>query len=162
MGEYLLHQLTFFKMQFEQELEKLKNDLKEKWIDHCQRNKDWICQYMSDKNLWISTGEDVEQSLVENNPDEVFSKWDPSRPDSNFVIGVISSFDTEVQALLRFAMGLSKNPNIIIYSLGLHFDPFLEIARRELNGQQQATLLPATSELDDIREQIKLQNGEIT
>ncbi|QCS48175.1 hypothetical protein FEK30_01280 [Picosynechococcus sp. PCC 11901] len=148
-------------MNFTQELEKLKHDICEKWLDYCQRNEEWICTLMNANSLWRNTNEEIDQYLIEADQ-EKFESWNTSRPNADFIIGVVSNFNLEAQSLIGFTTTLSTNRDVIIQSLGLNFDPFLEIERRKFSQSQQATLIPASSELDDIREQIKQNSGEIT
>jgi hypothetical protein len=75
-------------------------------------------------------------------------KYVPCRPNSLFILGVISILEPEIQGLCNF-VSLNK-PNEIIKALGLDFDPELELQKR---SQQQSEI--DSQHLDRIREEIK-------
>lgn len=145
-------------MNIAKDFTQLKKELKEKWLRYCIDNETWICNLMNSNSLWVKTQETIEAELK----DAISENWQISRPDSDFMIGVISALVPEISEFIEIITTATTDREAIVKALDLHFDPFLEIERRNLNHSQQATLLPVSSELDDIREQIKLQNGEIT
>ncbi|AMA09921.1 DUF5331 domain-containing protein [Picosynechococcus sp. PCC 73109] len=136
----------------------LKKELKEKWLVYCERNETWIFNLMDSHRLWVKTQENIEEDLKSF----IDANWQTSRPNSDFMIGVVSILSPQICEFIEVIMTATTDRTSIIKSLDLDFDPFLEIERRKFSQNQQATLIPASSELDDIREQIKQNSGETT
>ncbi|WP_017292738.1 DUF5331 domain-containing protein [Geminocystis herdmanii] len=121
-------------------LTEVKKDLKEKWLDYWEINRKWIilfCNYSS--NRWKKT------------PDE------GKRPD--IILGIICGLEPDfAKDFMETLVSLNKDSDALIQSLGLNFDPDIELKKRREERektQQEAHLLPPVSPLDELRQKIK-------
>lgn len=122
-------------MSVSQKFKQLKIELKEKWIDYCRNNEDWICRLLDSNNGWKKTNEKISQDLF-----KYVGTWNFGRPNSLFIIGITPVLVPEIIEIIGIIMLGTSNAEIIVQALDLDFDPFLEIKRRELNSKQQETL----------------------
>ncbi|NJN74720.1 MAG: DUF5331 domain-containing protein [Limnothrix sp. RL_2_0] len=149
-------------MSLPQDLEQLKKELKEKWLEHFKLNQDWIIIWVTKNGLWRPTQEKVEDEILESLSSES-QKYSPRTLQSDFLIGFISGLEPALYSLLKLLCITSPNSENIINALELNFDPLVELERRKYTIEDSKVFQEfPVSELDDIREQIKLQNGEIT
>lgn len=120
----------------------IKKKLKEKWLDYWEINHDWIiifCNYSS--NRWRKT------------PDE------GKRPMSEIILGIICGLELDfAKDFMETLVSLNKDSDALIISLGLNFDPDIELEKRREEKEkthQEAHLLPPFSPLDELRQKIK-------
>jgi len=121
-------------------LTEVKKDLKEKWLDYWEINREWIilfCNYSS--NRWRKT------------PDE------GKRPMPEIILGIICGLEPNfAENFMEVFISLNKDSDALIRALGLNFDPDIELKKRREERekvQQEAHLLPPVSPLDDFRKQ---------
>ncbi len=79
-------------------------------------------------------------------------KYQPCRPNSIFILGVVSVLEPEIQGLCNFAP--PTKPNEIIKHLGLDVDPELELKKRPKKTTNQQLNLDSQY-LDQVREETK-------
>lgn len=151
-------------LNFSQSLISLKEELKEKYLDYFQKNREWLIFFADSNSFW----QDLDEEKITENDREIIKLLTPEdegyevrRLHSLMMLGIVSGLEPSIDSLISMLCFTCPNANQIIYGLGLDFDPFIELKKRELKQNKQ-TISEPTSELDDIREQIKLQNGEIT
>lgn len=126
--------------------EQFKAELKDKWLDYYQANRSWLQHYMNGTSYW-STCTECEENLKDDN-------YNPRRPNSYFVIGVISGLEPKVQGLLSSLGYTTTSEDSIVKALGLDFDPEIELKKRSQQLEQKKS--EADSQyLDQIREEIK-------
>ena len=109
--------------------EQLKAELKGKWLDYYQANRDWL-------NKINGYGHRINDS------------W--------FILGIITALEpkSELKELLQYFLLVTKNCDSIIKALGLDFDPELELNKRlEKTIQQQTD--SDSQYLDRVRKEIK-------
>ena len=123
--------------------EQLKAELKDKWLDYYETHKNWLQRSIYENSQWSQNVKYKEKF------DDGYS---PRRPNSFFLLGIISAIEPELKGLLSFAP--LHDPNLIIKNLGLDFDPEIELKKR--SQKQISKQETASSEyLDKIREEIK-------
>lgn len=128
--------------------EQFKVELKDKWLDYYKQNCSWLRQLVNKSKYWIDDSLNYEEEeLKELKIDE---NYNPCRPDSRFILGIISTLEPQVHTLLYYLVSLNDNPDSIIRSLGLDFDPEIELKKRPKKETQNTT-----EYLDQIREEIK-------
>jgi Family of unknown function (DUF5331) len=126
-----------------------KKDLKEKWLDYWEINREWIlifCTKYDSNKRWIPT------------PDK------GNRPMAEIILGIICGLEPDfAQDCMETLMSLSQDSNALINALGLNFDPDIELKKRREERekvQQEAHLLPPVSPLDDFRKKIQESNNQ--
>ena len=126
--------------------EKFKAELKDKWLDYYEANRNWLQSFMNKNSSW-TTNVKYEGELED-------PKYTPRRPNAHIILGTITVLEPQTQGWLVFCPNLQTDPNLIIKALGLDFDPELELKKRE---QQKLQIQQTTSieYLDQIREEIK-------
>jgi Family of unknown function (DUF5331) len=109
--------------------EQFKAELKEKWLDYYQVNRDWL-------------------EKIDGHGYRISDPW--------FILGIITALDpkSELRELLQYFLLVTKDCNSIIRALGLDFDTKKELEKRTagLAAKQEKT---ASEYLDQIREEIK-------
>ena len=126
--------------------EQFKAELKDKWLDYYDANRSWLQHLMSETGYW-STATKCEEDLKDDD-------YNPRRPNSYFLIGVISGLEPKVQGLLSYMGYTTSSEDYIVRALGLDFDPEIELKKRSQQLEQQKS--EADSQyLDQIREEIK-------
>ena len=129
--------------------EQFKSELKDKWLDYYQHNQHWL------KLLLVPNKGNWYESANYNKKDLGDEKYQPCRPNSIFILGVVSVLEPEIQGLCNFAP--PGQPDEMIKHLGLDFDPELELKKRCLRlasrSQQKINREPETDKhyLDRIR-----------
>ena len=118
--------------------EQFKAELKDKWLDYYEVNRNWLQRSINDNRQWL-------QSVTYEEKFE--NGYNPRRPNSFFLLGIISAIEPQLKGLLSFAP--LHDPNLIIKNLGLDFDPEIELKKRP---EKEKT---PSEYLDKIREEIK-------
>lgn len=106
-------------MKILEEFEKLKADLRKKWLDYYEINQAWIKVAAINKtHTWVEVvdGKSVTMTC----------------PDSKLVIGVVSDYDPRVSEFIQVSTQFSGTCNLdkIVEGLGLRFDPDVALAER--------------------------------
>ncbi len=104
--------------------EELKPNLKDKWLDYYEANQRMVRQLMKNGHQ-LAYGNGF------------------SRPNSEFILGIISVLEPRVEEYLFCFFLVSKDLDQIVSILGLNFDPETELKkRREKNSKsQQAAII---------------------
>lgn len=115
--------------------EQMKVELKEKWLDYYEANRDWI-KSANLHRVWQW------QKVVNNEKVNFYC------PDSKLIIGVITVLDDRVSGFIYASKELSRkiDCDFIVIGLGLAFDVevALEERQKEQEGEiQEAKLLTA-------------------
>jgi hypothetical protein len=116
------------------QFEEFKAELKEKWLSYYQTNRIWLQKYMSYYGGWRDTVNSVKydkEELISLGLDEGYS---PCRPECYYILGVVSVLEPQIQGLLSFAQYLNTDSEGLVKTLGLDFDPEIELKKR---SQQQ-------------------------
>jgi hypothetical protein len=114
-------------MELSQELIRFKQDIKEQWLEYCKKNERWLRRLMNENNDWISIKEEIEPELLE----KLGGQWVTRIPTHYLIIGAIPLLDPSASSVLELMIEVSDDIERVIQSLGLNFDPFLELKRRE-------------------------------
>lgn len=106
-------------MKILKELEQLKIELKEKWLDYYEINHDWIkVAALHKTHTWVEIldGKSVPMAC----------------PDSKLIIGVVSDSDPRVSEFIQVSTNFSGTCNLdkIVEGLGLRFDPEVALEER--------------------------------
>lgn len=123
-----------------------KTELKDKWLDYYETNRDWLQSFMNKNSSW-ATGVKYEGELED-------PKYTPRRPNAYLILGTITVLEPQTQGWLVLCPYLQTDPNLIIKALGLDFDPEIELKKRAEQKQLQLETTPSEY-LDKIREEIK-------
>ena len=123
-----------------EEFEQMKSELREKWLNYYEINRDWIkISKIHQGQGWVEVIEDKNVSLY--------------CPDSKLIIGFVSALDKRVSKFIYISMQFSGVCNLdkIVQGLGLRFDPDIALKEREKTMQekeeiQEAKLLTADEE----------------
>ena len=121
--------------------EQIKTELKDKWLDYYEVNKNWLQSFMDKNNSWVVNVH--YEGELEN------SKYKPRRPNSHFILGVVTTLEPQIKGLLVFSINLQTDANQILKALDLDFDPEIELKKRLEKAKT------AAEDLDKIREEIK-------
>ena len=109
------------------QIEPLKAELKEKWLDYYQANHSWL---------------------------EKLNGHRYSVRDSWFILGIITALEpkSELKELLQYFLLVTQNCDSIIRALGLDFDPELELEKRAQQTINRETEIETDKQyLDHIR-----------
>ena len=128
--------------------EQFKAELKDKWLDYYETNRNWIQALRS--SCWFDSVEIKEEELQTLGINE---NYNSQRPESRIIIGAICSLEPQIRVLLSYLVPLNDNPDSLVHSLGLDFDPELELKKRKQQKSQQE--ITPSEYLDKIREEIK-------
>ena len=109
--------------------EQFKAELKDKWLDYYQENRDWL-------------------NKINGHGYSVTNAW--------FILGIITALESksELKELLQYFLLVTNDCDSIIKALGLDFDPERELEERS-QQQQQQSLDFEHKYLEQIREEIK-------
>ena len=102
--------------------EQFKAELKEKWLNYYQTNQAWLKPFLLERYAGWCKKVDYNHEELEN------EQYQPCRPNSMFMLGVVSILESEIQGLCNFAP--PNQPDEMIKHLGLDFDPELELKKR--------------------------------
>lgn len=127
--------------------EQFKAELKDKWLNYYQANRNWLQHYMDEDGGW-SDSVDYDKEELENF--EVDEDYEPRRPECYFILGVASVLEPSVRGLLAFAGSLTTDSEELVKALGLDFDPELELEKRAQQSTDRQTETDLTY-LDRIR-----------
>jgi len=111
--------LKVLTMKILEELEQLKAELKEKWLDYYEINQTWIKVAAIHKgHTWTEVINGTNTTLY--------------CPDSKLIIGVVSDSDPRVSEFIQVSTQFSGTCNLdkIVEALGLRFDPDVALAER--------------------------------
>jgi hypothetical protein len=112
-----------------EQVEELKAELKDKFLDYYQANQNWL-------------------KKMEGRGQTINNTW--------FILGVVTALEprSELKELLQYFLMVSQDSDTIARDLGLNFDPEKELEKRqtELAAKETKTV---TKYLDQIREEIK-------
>ncbi len=84
--------------------EKLRQSLKAKWLAYYRENSHWLNRLQ----VWVTCK-------------------GQRRPNSSFILGTLATLDPQFKQMLPLIVDLNKDPDEIVVSLGLNFDPDKEI-----------------------------------
>ncbi|NEP19836.1 MAG: DUF5331 domain-containing protein [Leptolyngbya sp. SIO4C1] len=87
-------------------VEKFRHALKQKWLAYYQDNRDWLVRL----GVWVTC-------------------QGQRRPSSSFILAALSTLEPKLTQLLPLVVDLNNNPDRIVISLGLNFNPDEELAR---------------------------------
>jgi hypothetical protein len=144
-------------MDIREVFEQMKAELKEKWLDYYEINRDWIkvaCLHQGWKWKEVVNGEEVTLSC----------------PDSRLMIGVISGLDKRVTDFIHVSTKLTSKCDYdsVIRGLGLVFDTETALEERQREKEQEedtqeAKLLTASGEdyTDPLLEELRREAREI-
>jgi hypothetical protein len=127
-----------------------KAQLKDKWLNYYEVNCSWLKQFKNNPRYWFASLDYEQEELKEL---EIDQEYNPCRPDSRFILGVISTLEPQVHILLSYLVCLNDDPDCIVNSLGLDFDPEIELKKRAYKQTQQ--IQTDSQHLNQIREEIK-------
>jgi hypothetical protein len=131
--------------------EQLKAELKEKWLNYYQVNRNWLKHNMDEDSGWCDSV-DYEKEELKNF--KIDKNYEPRRPECYFILGVISVLEPSVRSLLTFMGSLTTDSEELVKALGLNFDPEIELMKRSQKaGNQQLNL--DSQYLDQVREEIQ-------
>ncbi len=103
--------------------EKLQRSLKAKWLAYYRENRHWLNRLQ----IWITyEGQ--------------------RRPSSSFIVATLSILEPQFTKMLPLIVDLNRDPDQIVASLGLNFDPEKELEALpalKANGVEFRMLLPA-------------------
>ena len=119
--------------------EQFKAELKDKWLDYYEVNRNWLQPLIRTNGNW--------HKGVQYKEGELEKDYKPYRPQSLFILGVVSILEPEIQGLCNFIS--PSNPDELMCHLGLDFDPEIELKKRP---EKEKT---PSEYLDKIREEIK-------
>ena len=121
--------------------EQFKAELKDKWLDYYEANRNWLQSFMDKNGTWVCNVK------YEGELDE--PKYKPRRPNASFILGVLTALETQISGLLVFSAELQTDANSILKALNLDFDPEIELKKRP---EKEKT---PSEYLDKIREEIR-------
>jgi Family of unknown function (DUF5331) len=122
--------------------EQFKAELKEKWLNYYQENRNWLQRYMNNSSGWCDKAYCEKETLKDLGFNEDYT---PRRPECYFILGVVSILEPQVTNILAFVENFTNNSEYIVNALGLNFDPEIEL---KIRSQQ-------SENINDIREVIK-------
>jgi hypothetical protein len=96
--------------------DKFQVNLKYKWLDYYQVNRDWLVKLTDKNGTWYKTGEGGK------------------RPNSNLILGTITALEPRLAELLDAFCELNGEPNALVETLGLNFDPDIELAKQTVKS----------------------------
>lgn len=129
--------------------EQFKAELKDKWLDYYEANRNWIKSLIDSNTNW---GKNLNYYYDKQELENLgYNDYTPCRPESLFIIGIVANLDSQLQGLFAF---LLKNPDEILSMIGLNFDPEIELKKREQQKLQNQIQIDSQY-LDQIREEIK-------
>ncbi len=144
-----------------------KTELKDKWLDYYEANRNWLQYSMNENSKWYDWVEYNEEKLknlglnseeignLEFELDKDFGEdYSPRRPECHFILGVISVLEPQVKSLLELTASLTTDPEKMLIALGLDFDPEIELKIHSFKKAQQKSAADSQY-LDQIREEIK-------
>ncbi|MBD2742269.1 DUF5331 domain-containing protein [Coleofasciculus sp. FACHB-1120] len=103
--------------------EHLRQSVKAKWLDYYQENRHWLNRLQ----VWVtSEGQ--------------------RRPTSSFIVATLSTLDPQFTEMLPLMVDLNADPDRIVATLGLNFDPDLEleaVPAEQTNADDEVKMLPA-------------------
>ena len=121
--------------------EQFRAELKDKWLDYYEVNRFWLQPFMNQNGSWAVN---VKYEGELENP-----KYTPRRPNTHFILGVVTALEPQIKGLLVFTADLQTDATSILRALDLDFDPEIELKKRP---EKEKT---AAEHLDIIREEIR-------
>jgi hypothetical protein len=106
-------------------IQQLRQSLKMKWLSYYQQNRTWLIKM----RIW-ATYEGLR------------------RPSSGFILATLSVLEPQFDQILVFIMDLNNNPDRIVASLGLNFNPDEELNLTCLEDSTAANEIPDDSPLE--------------
>lgn len=106
--------------------EQLRQSVKAKWLDYYQKNRHWLNRLQ----VWVtSEGQ--------------------RRPTSSFIVATLSTLDPQFTEMLPLMVDLNADPDRIVATLGLNFDPDLELEAvpAEQTNADEVKMLPAAANI---------------
>ncbi|MEO0539534.1 MAG: DUF5331 domain-containing protein [Cyanobacteria bacterium P01_A01_bin.105] len=98
-------------------VDQFRRSLKVKWLAYYRENREWLDQL----GIWVT---DREQR----------------RPTSSFILATLAILEPRLSQMMPLVVNLNTDPDRILVSLGLNFDPAQELKRLSTAPQQ----LPAS------------------
>lgn len=133
--------------------EQFKAELKDKWLDYYDANKNWIQALMDGDTKWYQT---IQYYYEQEQLDDLgYCNYSPRRPNSFFILGVISSLEPQLKGLFAF---IPKHSDDLLRMIALDFDPEIELKKRaqqQTQQQIQQQIQTDSQYLNQIREEIK-------
>lgn len=119
--------------------EKLRKSLKAKWLAYYRENRHWL----DNLQVWVTCE-------------------GQRRPTASFIVATLSTLDPQFTKMLPLLVDLNKDPDRIVASLGLNFDPEkeLEALQVEKNGAELKMLPPAIAKLTESASRIAAKVDE--
>ena len=87
-------------------IEQFRHVLKQKWLKYYQENQNWLVHL----GVWVTCK-------------------GQRRPSSGFILATLSILEPKLTQLLPLVVDLNNNPDGIVISLGLNFNPDKELTR---------------------------------
>lgn len=131
--------------------EEIKNRLKQKWLQYYKHNRKWINKYC-EENYFISVEGSFEGETWQTGRRSLEDKrFCEVHPPSELIIGVITALEPILaQYWLTAFVDLYANKEKILVTLGLNFDPELELKKmEEKNRKNQPLVMEIEIMLDD-------------
>ena len=101
--------------------EQFKAELKEKWLNYYEANRNWLQELMDRSGNWKQKIHSYEDEELEQLG---YNDYSPRRPNDCFIFGVISNLEPQLSRLFNF---IAPNDSLeLIKQLGLDFDPEIE------------------------------------
>ncbi len=123
--------------------EQFKAQLKDKWLDYYQANRSWIQALMNKSGNWYVGVNSYKESELEKLG---YEDYCPRRPYDCFIFGVLSILEPQIKGLFTLS---PESPSTYIERLGLDFDPEIELKKRPKKEKS------ASEYLEEIRKEIK-------
>lgn len=104
-------------------VDKFRLSLKKKWLTYYQENRDWLIRL----GVWVTC-------------------QGQRRPSSSFILATLSILEPKLTQLLPLVVDLNSNPDRIVLSLGLNFNPDDELNRLASGQRRLLRQLPASNQ----------------
>lgn len=101
--------------------DEIKESLKEKWLEYYEANSAWL-KIAATKNGSYRTNREID-------------KEEFTRPSGILMLGVLTTLEPQLSSFMCSAVELNTDPELIIKSLGLDFDPDKELEKLKSGHQ---------------------------